>query len=100
MKDSPIGSYQNTFNPTKRYILLNRSRKNDITVNRLRLLQTKLNAGLFKLGLHQNGLCESCNVEGSCQHMLLKCKKTEILKNIISKSVQIVSHPWEYQELL
>src|SRR5437867_2241967 len=65
-RENPIGAYQHIFIPTKKFILSNRSRKKDITVNRLRLVQTKLNAGLYKLGLHQTDLCEMCNVEESC----------------------------------
>src|SRR3989442_2896093 len=100
MEENPIGAYQHIFNPTNNFILPNRSRKNDITVNRLRLLQTKLNAGLYKLGLHQTGLCEMCNVEESCQHMILYCKKTENLRIDIRQSVPTVSKPWDYKDYL
>src|SRR3989442_11616836 len=92
MEENPIGAYQHIFNPTKKFILPNRSRKNDITVNRLRLLQTKLNAGLYKLGLHQTGLCEMCNVEESSQHIILHCKKTESPRIDIRQSVPTVSN--------
>src|SRR3989442_11305801 len=98
-KANPKGTYQNTFTPNKYFIIPNKSRKKDIILNRMRLLQTKLNSGLHRIGLHQDGLCESCGVEESCQHFILHCPRTAELRKAISRGITSAL-PCDYQELL
>ena len=60
--------YQGLFNPTKKPLFWNLPRHQEITINRLRLLQFKLKAGLHKLGLHETDLCDFCGTIENSYH--------------------------------
>src|SRR2546425_2414534 len=96
----PNGSYQNTFKPACYIPATNKNRRYDIIKNRFRLLQTKLNSGLYKVGLHDSGLCEECGVEETAFHFLFDCTKNVCLRNSIKRTVNIPLNPSKYQELV
>jgi ribonuclease HI len=50
-------------------------RKKDTTITRLRFHNCHLNNYLHKIGLHQTGLCSTCNVTEDVEHFLLYCSK-------------------------
>src|SRR6266516_6713738 len=103
MKDwemNPTGKYQNSFKPNMNVIKENASRKKDMIINRLRLLQIKLNSGLYKLEIHQTGECDVCRVEETCEHFLLKCTKTEVLRRIIKTHHKAKQSTWRYEDIM
>jgi len=97
---NPTGKYQNSFKPNMNVIKENASRKKDMIINRLRLLQTKLNSGLYKLGIHQTGECDVCRVEETCEHFLLKCTKTEVLRRRIKTHHKAKQSTWRYEDIM
>src|SRR6267154_2384957 len=94
---NPSGSYQNTYIPTNNTLNTIKSRKKDVIKNRLRMLHTKLNSGLCKLGIHPNGKCDVCGVEESAQHFVLHCIKTEQIREEIKAHYPEVSTELNYQ---
>src|SRR6267154_45476 len=81
----PKGNYQVIFPPSKYSTASIKSRKKDVIRNRIILLNTKLNSGLHKLGLHANGNCDICGVQEDSIHFIMECKKTEQLRKDIRK---------------
>ena len=59
----------------------NMVRIKETIVNRIRLLQTRLNSDLFKIGLHENGLCEKCQVKQDIFHFIYECSDSVILRD-------------------
>jgi ribonuclease HI len=49
------------------------NRRKEVTVTRFRLGKCRLNAYLYKIGLHPNGNCDTCFVPETIEHFLLKC---------------------------
>ena len=91
--------YSNVFKMESKYQKINLIRKSECIINRLRLMQTRLNADLFKIGLHADGLCSTCGVLQDCTHFILDCQDSENLRSNIKKSYT-VSKPWKYDNLL
>ena len=56
------------------------SRRQETIINRLRLQQNGLNAGKYKLGLHETGNCDSCGSFQDVKHFLMECKETRDLR--------------------
>ena len=54
----------------------NRRRREETILNRIRLLQTKLNSGLQKIGLHKDGRCDTCNLRQDLEHFVFECVET------------------------
>ena len=98
-KTNPIGTYQNTYPPTRLTIPIFKTRKKDIVKNRIRMLHTKLNSGLHKLGLHPSGECDVCGVEETVQHFILYCIKTEELRKVIFSLYPVSELNPSFQEL-
>ena len=91
--------YQNNFELQKTLTILKAPRRVECIWYRLRLMQSKLNACLFKIGKHSDGLCTECNIKEDCRHFLLNCKKTEILRNEIQRKIPSIVK-WSYESLL
>ena len=62
-------------------------------------MQTRLNAGLLKLGLHKDGACPECGFLQDCIHLIMKCTGTMDLRNEI-KGQYKKFEPWFYHELM
>jgi len=92
--------YQKYFKLTRAYRKPNNSRRKDITLNRLRLMQCQLNAGLHKIGKHTTGLCLYCGVAQTNVHFLLNCTNTNDLRNEIKKATKVLQPLWTYENLL
>ena len=67
-------------------------RKKDTTITRLRLNNCFLNKYLCKIGLHQTGLCETCNSSESVKHFLLNCTKHKELSYLLRGSASALGH--------
>src|SRR2546425_7685247 len=80
-KDNSSCVYQETFNPAPHPVLFSEIRAKDTVIHRLRLLQKKLNSGMFKIGLHRDGLCGTCGVKQDGFHLVMECKDTEDMRN-------------------
>ena len=50
-----------------------KSRKKEIKITRLRLGKCKLNKYMHEIKAHPDGLCASCQVPQSIEHILLDC---------------------------
>ena len=92
--------YQSIFNHKQSSLILQKPRKYEIIINRLRLLQTKLNGDLYKLSLHPDGMCEKCQVLNDSVHFLMNCSETVKLRIDIKSCHSPVSSKWTYQEIL
>ena len=55
-----------------------KSKKKDITMTRLRLGRCKLNYYMYKMGLHDNGHCDTCIQPETIEHYLTSCKHSNI----------------------
>ena len=67
-------------------------RNKDTIITRLRLHNCFLNKYLLKIGLHQTGLCDLCNVSESVDHFLLSCIKHKELSYLLSGSASALGH--------
>jgi len=95
----PKTNYQKVFKINRIYQHLRVTRKTECIINRLRLLQTCLNAGLFKIGLHPDGKCATCGTLQDCEHFIMQCPDTEKLRKDI-KNCYPSNKQWSYQNLL
>ena len=78
---------------------LTTQKKKEFIRNRLRLLQTRLNAGMFKTGLHENCNCNTRDILQDCLHFILERPDSENLRSEI-KSYYHSAKPWTYQDLI
>ena len=79
--------YQEIFNLPVSYNHIHGTRKKDTIISRIRLQHTKLNAGLFKIGLHPNGLCDTCNKVHNGYHFIMECRNTKDLNNKLNEKI-------------
>ena len=79
-------SYQNYFQPTANGVMFKQSsRRCETMLSHLRMGQTRLNSGLYKIGRHVSGLCDNCQVPETTEHFLLYCNSTESLQSQLRK---------------
>jgi hypothetical protein len=78
---------------------VNLQRRHEVMVSRLRLQQSKLNAGLFKLGLHPNGLCDTCGTAQDNEHYVMQCLTTQKLREELHQSLKGTIN-WSFQDIL
>ena len=64
------------------------NRRKETFITRLRLGCCGLNLYLRKIGKHQNGLCDSCNLPESVEHFLLNCPSSNIFYNSNINTIQ------------
>ena len=94
-----ICQYQKFFKLQKDVKQYKTRRKNEIIYNRFRMLHTKLNGCMFKLGLHPDGMCSLCNKFDDCCHFIFECQRTEELRKHIKK-LYAPGKQWTYSELM
>jgi len=80
-------SYQSVFSSPTTYSHNHGSRIRNTIVYRIRLQQTRLNSGLFKIGLHADGLCPTCKVKQDGFHLLMSCDSTKELRSKIKETL-------------
>ena len=96
---NPTCTYQRLFTLSKRISPVIGSRKKDTIISRIRMQQTRLNAGKVEIGLHHDGLCQTRGVEQDAMHYILNCNATgELRENIIRFCGQGIS--WNFQTLI
>jgi ribonuclease HI len=54
------------------------SRTTEVQISRFRLGVANTNYRLFVMGKHPTGLCDTCQIKGDLEHLLLKCTKDNI----------------------
>ena len=96
----PTCSYQRMFSVHKGTGNFCKTRRLDTAISRLRLMQTKLNAGKFKIGLHSDGLCETCGVLKDGIHFLIECVETTTLREKLKEITERLNLKWGYADLL
>lgn len=84
-KKTPTCEYQKSFGLRGKVPSFSSNRIKDCIFSRLRLCQTKLNHGLFKIGVIDNDLCDVCCVKEDGAHLLFECLKTESLRDELNK---------------
>jgi hypothetical protein len=57
-----------------------RLRKKEVCISRLRFGHCRLNAGLYKIGCHEDGMCDTCGVPETVEHYLLECPVQQALQ--------------------
>src|SRR6266516_462930 len=90
-KSKQTCSYQKTFQLRSSYSSFSNIRRLDSAISRLRLMQTNLNAGRFKLGLHQDGLCTTCGVAEDRVHFTMFCSDTKDLRDQLLKTMKKIN---------
>src|SRR6267154_475849 len=80
---TPTCSYQRISTIRSSCFHFTKSRKKETIINRLRLMQSKLRAGLAKIGLEQESNCSSCGEVQNGPHLLMDCKETDDLRVLL-----------------
>ena len=57
-------------------------RNKETTISRFRLGKCRLNAYLYEIHRHPDGLCQSCQEAETIEHFLLRCKSYEIAEKL------------------
>src|SRR6266516_5761591 len=91
-----IVQYQKTFQLRSSYSSFSNIRRLDSAITRLRLMQTNLNAGRFKLGLHQDGMCTTCGVAEDGVHFIMFCSDTKDLRDQLLKTTKKINWNFPY----
>jgi len=99
-KSKSNSTYQNTFKFHRGFNHKFCTRKAEITITRFRMLQTRLNHGLYKINKHPSGLCDHCGVSQDCKHFIFKCKITEGLRKVLIQWVHRELREGKYEEVL
>lgn len=73
-------SYQRLFNLRKNVDSFCENRMQDVIISRMRLLQTRLNYGLTKIGVKDNENCETCLVRQDEFHFIFDCIDTHYMR--------------------
>src|SRR5437867_865099 len=97
---NPSCEYQKLFAFSKKSITWNIPRYYDTIISKVRLLQSKLNSGLFKIGLHETGLCDHCGVFANSQHFIMDCLVTLPLRAYFRNYINQVNKQWTFQSLI
>ena len=92
--------YQGLYYPSKKPLYWDLPRHQEITINRLRLLQSKLKAGLHKIGLHETGLCDSCGTTENSYHFIMECNVTTPLRSHLKSCFAQINKVWTFQSIL
>jgi len=64
------------------------NRHKEVLITRLRLGMCGLHSYLHKIGKHQTGLCDTCQVPETVEHYLLQCPYANIFKDSSIKNLQ------------
>ena len=98
----PLCTYQKTFCLRSNSNSLCQLRSSDSIISRLRLMQSKLKAGLFKIGLVDDPNCDLCGVPQDNVHFLLSCPSTDDLRTSIKDEItrRNLNIAWNFQSLL
>src|SRR5437867_2963173 len=99
-EEKPSCSYQKLFKLRKKNDCFSDTRRLDTAISRLRLMQTKLNAGKYKIGMHVDGACSSCGVLQDGIHFVMECVETTNLRDELKKLSLKYSINWSFAELL
>jgi len=93
-------AYQSLFLPTKKPLFWDLPRHQEITINRLRLLQSKLKAGLHKIGLHETGFCDFCGTTDNSYHFIMECTAINPIRNKLKSHFAQNHRVWSFQAIL
>ena len=74
-------------------------RHKEVQISRLRLGVAITNKKLFQMKKHPNGLCDTCEVTESIEHILLECKK-ENISNILKDKCNSYKSEFNLKSLL
>jgi hypothetical protein len=92
-------TYQQTFSTCRNNLQFALCRKKEVIVNRIRLQQSKLKSGLFKIGQDIDGLCVTCGTVQSNEHFITECDDTKLLRDELYSMIN-VSKNWKYRDLI
>jgi len=93
-------NYQGIFPLSKKPLVWNIPRHQEIIINRLRLQQSKLKAGLYKIGLHETGFCDHCGIIETTQHFIMECETTAPIRNHLELFFTRTNKVWSLQAVL
>ena len=77
----------------------NKNRKKEVAITRLRFGKTRLNEYMHKIGLHQDGKCNTCKVAETVEHFLMECQEAGI-QDKVKDACRRTNTPFEIQEIL
>jgi len=101
-RTKPTCKYQYQFEPFNGNRAFYSSRKKDVIVSRLRLLQTNLLADKYKVGLSDNDECPNCNNNSKQDviHFLMSCAQTKDLREKLRRNHKdIRSSAWNIESI-
>ncbi len=65
------------------------NRRDESIIHRLRLGKCGLNFYLYKIGKHDNGVCEVCQEPEDISHYLLSCTEYILQRNILCDKIKV-----------
>ncbi len=98
--NKPSSRYQNCYRPRRDCFVIKKSRRQEITVCRLRMLQSNLRGDQFKINMHVDGLCDICRKNEDCFHLIMDCQKTDQMRLAIKANSPHLRNNWTYQNIL
>ena len=77
----------------------NKNRKKEVSITRLRFGKTRLNEYMHKIGLHQDGKCNTCKVAETVEHYVMECQEAG-LQDKVKEACRRTNTPFEIQKIL
>jgi len=96
----PSSRYQHCYSPRRDCFMIKKSRRQEITICRLRMLQSNLRGDQFKINMHNDGLCDVCENNEDCFHLVMSCQKTEQMRLAIKANSPHLRNNWSYEKIL
>jgi hypothetical protein len=95
------GAFFRKIQPTigKKTSYSNKNRKKEVDITRLRFGKTRLNENMKKIGLHQDGMCNTCKVTESVEHYVMECQESRIRDKVKDACIR-TNTPFEIQKIL
>ena len=96
------GRFYHELQPTVRYRLKHhhKLRKKDVILTRLRMNQTRLAAGLYKINIGDSANCAICRVPETVKHWILDCPNQRYLQHCLSAECMRTNQPFNIKTVL
>jgi len=69
------------------------SRHQEVVITRLRLGKCQLNAYLYQIGKHRDGLCVTCKKQETVSHFLIECPNNVVCSAVHAASSKFNLNP-------
>ena len=79
---------------------MEKNRREEIVMTRLRVDHTGLNGTLFLMGKRNSENCENCGVKENVEHVILNCTLNEVERQVLKDKVQEAGREWNLVGIL